>query len=425
MTERFDALIVGAGVAGSACAILLARCGWNVALVERQTFPRSKVCGECLGAASFALLDALDVGEAVRAIAGPPLKNMVLMHGKRCTQAALPAALAEQGWSRCVGREELDTLLVAQAVARGVTLFQPWALIGVQGGVGNWQCELQCSARGGPAQSASTSPSPKRHTTVNADVLIDAHGSWETQQWRARLHEERTTTGAQLLAFKAHFANSSVEGGTLPVLMVRGGYGGMVLGAQGLTTLACCIRRDRLQDVRKQYPANSAGASVLAMLRHECRGVREALQHATQVGPWLAAGPLVPGMHVRATDTVLRVGNAAGEAHPLIGEGMTMALHSAWLLCHILNAASTQLPRWQAEAAREYAAQWAHQFQRRLRIASAFAHLAMQPLCATALAALLGTCPSLLTRAARWAGKADSAPPAYPYPYREELWTPH
>ena len=45
MQTRFDAIIIGAGVAGSTAAILLARAGWSVALVEKQHFPRRKVCG--------------------------------------------------------------------------------------------------------------------------------------------------------------------------------------------------------------------------------------------------------------------------------------------------------------------------------------------------------------------------------------------
>ena len=65
MSARFDAVIVGAGPAGSSAAILLARAGWSVALVERQRFPRRKVCGECIAASNLALLDALGVGAEV------------------------------------------------------------------------------------------------------------------------------------------------------------------------------------------------------------------------------------------------------------------------------------------------------------------------------------------------------------------------
>jgi 2-polyprenyl-6-methoxyphenol hydroxylase-like FAD-dependent oxidoreductase len=395
MKRRFDALIVGAGVAGAACAILLARAGWKVALVERQVFPRAKVCGECLGASSFALLEALGVGAAVRAAAGPELRQVVLMRGQHSIRAPLPAAGAEHPWSRAVGREDLDTLLVAQAVASGVSVWQPWALQGVQGGTGDWRCSLRAVTT-------------QERVTLEADVLIDAHGSWEPMH---SLRAPEPAAASQLLAFKAHFQHTRLEPGTLPVLLFEGGYGGMVLGAEGLGTLACCIRRDRLNALRSHYPATSAGASVQAMLQQTCHGVQQALQNAVRSGPWLAAGPLAPGMHLRPDDTVLRVGNAAGEAHPLIGEGMTIALQSAWLLSQNLvqarNASALANPPWQSPVAHAYAAQWAQLFQPRLRTASVFAHLAMHRATVPVLMALLQAHPSLLTRAARWAGKAE------------------
>src|SRR6266849_1374263 len=44
-----DALVIGAGPAGTASAILLAQAGWHVIIVEQHTYPRRKVCGECGG----------------------------------------------------------------------------------------------------------------------------------------------------------------------------------------------------------------------------------------------------------------------------------------------------------------------------------------------------------------------------------------
>jgi 2-polyprenyl-6-methoxyphenol hydroxylase-like FAD-dependent oxidoreductase len=408
MRPRFDALIVGAGVAGSACAIWLARCGWNVALVERQAFPRAKVCGECLGASSFALLDALDVGGAVRAAAGPELRQVLLLRGPHRVSAALPASDHGGGkqpaWSRAVGREVLDTLLLAQAVASGVTVWQPWAVQGVAGAAGDWRCSLRA-------------PATQERITLHADVLIDAHGSWEPlaalQVMRAL--RPQPPAASQLLAFKAHFQHARLDDGTLAVLLLQGGYGGMVVGAQGQTTLACCIRRDQLNALRSRYPATSAGASVQAMLQGQCLGVHQALHRAERVGPWLAAGPLVTGMHLSPMDSVLRIGNAAGEAHPLIGEGMAMALQSAWLLSQTLEAARTRASAstraWQSPVAGDYAAQWVRHLRPRLRTASVFAHLAMHRVAAPSLLALLQARPTLLTRSARWAGKADGFAP--------------
>ena len=68
----YDAVIVGAGPAGSAAARLLAEAGWSVALVEKSEFPRPKVCGEFISATSMAVLEACGVAVPFIAAAGRP-----------------------------------------------------------------------------------------------------------------------------------------------------------------------------------------------------------------------------------------------------------------------------------------------------------------------------------------------------------------
>ncbi|GAC1494621.1 MAG: hypothetical protein NVS1B2_11620 [Vulcanimicrobiaceae bacterium] len=68
-----DVVVVGAGPAGSACALALARAGIDVTIVERHAFPRRKVCGEYLnGGAVRALgaLGALGLGRTIAARLG-------------------------------------------------------------------------------------------------------------------------------------------------------------------------------------------------------------------------------------------------------------------------------------------------------------------------------------------------------------------
>lgn len=62
MKTKFDVIIIDAGPAGASAATLLAQAGWSVALIEKQIFPRRKVCGECIAASNLPLLDALGIG---------------------------------------------------------------------------------------------------------------------------------------------------------------------------------------------------------------------------------------------------------------------------------------------------------------------------------------------------------------------------
>src|SRR6478609_984902 len=126
MSKRFDALVIGGGVAGSTAAILLAAAGWSVALVEKRAFPRRKVCGECIAAPNLALLDALGVGDEFRALAGPPLERVGLYAGDHELHADLPRLRGGAPWGRALGRERLDTMLVARAAERRRRRVRRW-----------------------------------------------------------------------------------------------------------------------------------------------------------------------------------------------------------------------------------------------------------------------------------------------------------
>ena len=397
MQTRFDALIVGAGPAGSSAAILLANAGWSVALIEKQGFPRRKVCGECVAASNLPLLDALGIGDDFGRQAGPELKRVALMRGRQSVWADLPpAADPRHRWGRALGRETLDTLLLQRARALGALVLQPWTVQEVRGAAGDHHCTVREAASG-------------QLMTLHAPVAILAHGSWEPLP-AERAAKRAVRSGSDLLAFKANFSDARLAAGLLPVLAFDGGYGGMVQADGGLVTLACCIRADRLDSLRRAAPGKAAGEVLERMLKRECTGVGEAVDGALRCGPWLASGPLRPGVRLRRSDQAFRIGNAAGEAHPIIGEGMSMALQSAWLLCSHLECARRQRAgaaqaTWQREAHKCYAAEWRHHFGPRLRLAAGLANLAMRPAGAASMMATFKHFPNLLTRGAIWSGK--------------------
>jgi 2-polyprenyl-6-methoxyphenol hydroxylase-like FAD-dependent oxidoreductase len=405
MTPRartaFDVLIMGAGPAGSATAIALARAGWAVAMVERQRFPRRKVCGECIAASNLPLLQALGLGEALHTLAGPPLQRVTLLHGGQAVTAPLPAARHDQwAWGRALGRETLDGLLLDRAREAGAMVFQPWAVQAITGQAGGWHCALRATESAALLQ-------------LRASLVVDAHGSWQDLP-SDRGQRQLQRAASDLFAFKANFTAAALPEGAISVLALDGGYGGMVVADGGITTLACCIRRDRLNALRCAAPGQRAGDAVQAWLQQACGGVQHALQGAQRDGPWLSSGPLNPGRRVTATDAFFKVGNAAGEAHPILGEGMSMALQSATLLCALLRGpghdGAVPTPAAQAALQRRCALAWQKQFAARMRLAAVFAHLAMRPRGALALMRLVQAWPGLLTQGARWGGKVRLTP---------------
>jgi flavin-dependent dehydrogenase len=192
----------------------------------------------------------------------------------------------------------------------------------------------------------------------------------------------------------------------MPALVIPGGYGGMVHSDRGRATLSCCIRRDVLQKIRQELPRVAAGEALLAHIIAHCRGVREALRNATTEDAWLAAGPIRPGIRDTFSDGVFLIGNAAGEAHPIIAEGISMAMQSAWILSSVLIAGreNGHDSHW---VRRRYAALWKAAFCQRIRISAVLANLALKPAGVRTFLPLLRSFPSLLSLGALLSGKAN------------------
>ncbi|HEY6484035.1 MAG TPA: FAD-dependent oxidoreductase [Steroidobacteraceae bacterium] len=405
---RFDAdvAVVGGGPAGTAAAILLANAGWDVVLIEQHRFPRHKVCGECIAAGNLALLDRLGIGEAFRERAGPEIRQVGWISAARTVVAEMPACTeGPYRYGRALGRDCLDELLMARARSAGVQILQPASVRRISGGPGRFACRYVVTA------NAAGDNWGADECVLNVPVVVDAHGSWQRAPGipDAPLPSQPLRRlDSDLLAFKARFRDGNLPSGFLPVLSFPGGYGGLVVADQQRITLACCIRRDALRKCRALAAGVPAGAAIEAHLRRCCRGVAEALENAQREGPWLAVGPIRPGIDVEAHGAGLRIGNAAGESHPLVGEGISMALQSASLLVHHLKR---RTPRsidssCSAEVERQYAVAWRREFAARLRFAALYAHSAMSPALAAPTSAILRRLPRFLTLAARLAGKA-------------------
>ena len=193
----------------------------------------------------------------------------------------------------------------------------------------------------------------------------------------------------------------------------------------GRVSLSCCIRRDQLDRCRRQWPDVRAGEAVLLHIESSCTGVALALAAATLDGVWLSSGPLRTGIRTFGRDGIFAVGNAAAEAHPIVAEGISIAIQSATLLVRADDCASGTAVRPAPPQSRhlgrirhDYALAWRRNFSRRLYFAAAFAHLFMRPVSTRIAVTLLERFPQLLTEGARWSGKAQPLRGARPFERR-------
>lgn len=346
----FDVLVIGGGPAGATAALLLARAGRSVAVLEKAPFPRSKVCGE------FVAASGLRLGEIPEDLCSAPIRRLELWAGKAALGAPLPAPHA-----RTLARETLDAFLLERAARAGAVVHQPVKAVAVD--------------------------------EIPARVVIAAHGSWEPGSLPTQ-PRHGPQAGADLLAFKARFRGCDLPPHAIVLVPFAGGYGGIVELGDGAATFACCVRRDALENSRR--PGMAAGDAVFQLALQSSARMRAAFGGAAREGAWRAAGPLRPGARPLWREGVFTVGNAAGELHPIVGGGIASAIESATLLCRELIAGGTE-----EQIAARYAAAWRPRFARRHRVSALLAGLAMRPWSQAAAGALLGWSPSLLTLAAR------------------------
>lgn len=392
--HHLDAIILGAGPSGGAAAILLARAGWKVAIVERKTFPRRKVCGEYLSATNWPLFAKLGVEDRFRQLAGPAVTHVGFFGKKAMLKANLPKP-ADNEWGRALSREHLDTLLLEKASESGATVLQPHAAVSLRGEAGNYTVDVESMAT-------------RQRQEWTTPIVIAAHGSWETGNLPTQLAKEQAQP-SDLFGFKAHFANTGLAAGLMPLLAFSGGYGGMVHCEEGKASISFCLRRQVLESLRQQQSGDAATVAYSHVL-NTCRGVRETLGKADLVGAWLTTGPIRPGIRVKGDGGIFRVGNAAGEAHPVVAEGITMAMQASWLVVE-------RLLKWKAAGANptalqaigeDYARSWKASFAPRLRASKAIAHWAMRPAMNGLSVPAMRMFPSLLTWGAKLSGKSTA-----------------
>ncbi len=310
MEIKVDVAVIGAGPAGSTLAALLAGRGTRVALIDRETFPRDKLCGEFLSYDALPILDRLGITADLDQRGAPSIDRCVVVGRKRKYEFEFPRP------ARGVSRMLLDDLLLRRATAAGARGLSGWTATRLDG-------RKLTMDRGG--ESAS----------VEAKVFVGAWGRWgrfDTQLDRPFVRDRSHRN----FGFKRHYRSSAPRPGTIELYSFRRGYLGVSPVESGLTNICGLVHETRLSGLKGRWDAFVEGI----------RGEESALEkmyavHQPAQDGFLTSEPVIFRARSPVEQGIVMVGDASGIMDPLTGNGMAMAIQSAVLAAPFVQAMLT------------------------------------------------------------------------------------
>ena len=283
-------LVLGGGLAGTACALTLAQGGWAVTLIERSKGPHDKVCGEFLSGEALGDLEALGVQPMT--LGAVPLTRARVAARGRAHDSALPFRAAS------LTRRALDEAMLSACAAAGVEVRRGVTARGVERDGAGWRVRLSDG-------------------DLRAGTLVAATGKHDLRGGRRPdgLHGD-------LVGLKRYVAAPNGSTTSVDLAFFPGGYAGLQPVEDGRTNVCLVVSRSKLQDL-------GGPDAVFDHLCAACPHADGLLHGSTPAdGPPLAIGR-VPYGYVRArSDGAYHVGDQAAVIPSFCGEGMGLALRS-------------------------------------------------------------------------------------------------
>lgn len=368
-----DAVVVGAGPAGCLAAIALARAGGRVLLVDKQRFPRPKVCGGCLGPGAVRTLRALGLSSVGPLGRAPSLSGLRVHAGRASVLIEVDAGVA-------VARDELDAALVRAAGHAGVE---------VRTGA---TARLLPGAAGGVRTVVIDGEPVRARAVVAADglggTLLAGHAGFEVEVDRG---------GKLGVGALVERAPAWLRVGEVVMVCGRAGYAGAVALGDGRAVVAAAL------GVEACRSGGGPGAVIGELWR-------SAGLEPVAASRWSGTPRLSRRRRRVAGERVFVVGDAAGYSEPFTGEGMTWAMLEGlavapWVMRCVGDAS--------AEAALETEAGWEREWRAShdggRRRASLIGRVLDRPGLTRVLVSLSSVWPGLRDRLGAWAAKGATA----------------
>jgi geranylgeranyl reductase family protein len=290
--EVVDVAIVGGGPAGSTCAAFCAAAGLRTLVLEREKFPREKVCGDCINPACWPVLQKLELAEQIRNSPNGKVNavEFIAIGGQRL-RIDLPGG---EDSMISVKRSLFDNLLLNRARTLGAGIREEATLMALdRTAAKNWKIDIV-------------------RETFAARVVVGADGRNSTV---ARLRNLLPRLERERVALQAHIPLPKDFGNRVVLQFLPEGYSGQA--PVNDRELNLCL----------------VGAPpTISSLRTWAE--REFNLPADQ--PWRTITPLTRAPISVAHENLFFIGDAARVVEPFTGEGIYYALRSGELAANAI-----------------------------------------------------------------------------------------
>lgn len=362
LKNNTDIAIVGGGLAGLTAAIHLVRKGLGVVIYEKESYPSHKVCGEYLSREIQPYLRSLSID--LQVLRPVEIDKLVYSTPSGKTVKA-PLPLGGLG----VSRYALDNFLMEMAKGLGVEVINlPVTSVNFE----NDEFIINKDQEG----------------QRNTNLAFGAFGKRSALDKKLNRDFIENKTG--WLAIKAHYKLEQYPVNTVSLHNFKGGYCGLSKTETGAVN-ACYLAT--YKSFKKYKDPDQYKKEVLSTNPH----LKTFFSHAQPIfGKDLSIAQIYFDKKSLIEDHMLMLGDAAGMIHPLCGNGMAMAIHSAKIaseavLKHYHSAGFNRLAMEQ-----DYKKQWRINFNSRLRTGKALQKILLNPALAETSQNIINTFPFLL-----------------------------
>jgi geranylgeranyl reductase family protein len=354
--EKFDAAIIGAGPAGAAAAISLAGKGYRVALIDKEKFPRDKLCGDFINPVNWPILRELRVENDVLASEhGKVTGFRITSCSGEHAEVPLPAQNRGPEFGLGLSRTRFDMALLRKAEHDGAIVLQGCRIKNLKREPRGWEFLLDHASDDGE---------------IRAPVLIAADGRNSWVAHRLGLTSAAETQGRSV-GFQIHLDAPDAIRANIDIHLFPGGYAGLV--GLGGNSFNLCLAVDK-QMLPRERQVEFLSESLLPQNPY----LRELLLSSRRVGAARATYPVYFKPRRSVADGIVFIGDAARVNEPVSGEGIYFAMKSALLAVETIDAAFGARD-FSANRLRSYERRCRREFKLRRGLNMLLRHLAYRP----------------------------------------------